>query len=182
MFQMWQLIGRTVFIWIILIFLWNHTMPVKSSAHMSSRKQPGKSKSKKTLSNPTPSYRSVQKTVKDSKKKHGKSKNTTDNYDGNVRRGKGSLQHLLWRRLKVVMDATAWPMESQERHERALWIPTSIKPLLVHQLNVHLLLLPCSLHRNASPRNAGNWQHLLSMLPFCTTMIWCELNKSIFTN
>ena len=31
---------------------------------------------------------SVQKTIKDSKKKHGKAKNTTDNYDGNVRRGK----------------------------------------------------------------------------------------------
>jgi hypothetical protein len=55
---------------------------------MSSHKQPGKSKSKKKQSNPTPSYKSVQKTVKDSKKKHGKSKNTTDNYDGNVRRGK----------------------------------------------------------------------------------------------
>jgi hypothetical protein len=36
----------------------------------------------------TPSYESVQKTVKESKKKHGKSKNTTDNYDGNVRRGR----------------------------------------------------------------------------------------------
>ena len=55
---------------------------------MSSRKQPGKSKSKKKQSNPTPSYESVLKTVKDSKKKHGKAKNTTDNYDGNVRRGK----------------------------------------------------------------------------------------------
>ena len=30
----------------------------------------------------------MQKTIKDSKKKHGKSKNTTDNYEGNVRRGK----------------------------------------------------------------------------------------------
>jgi hypothetical protein len=65
----------------------NYTMP-KHSTHMSSRKQPGKSKSKKNGSNPTPSYESVQKTVKDSKRKHGKSKNTTDNYDGNVRRGK----------------------------------------------------------------------------------------------
>jgi hypothetical protein len=63
-------------------------MPPKSSTHTSSRKQPGKSKSKKTRSNPTPSYESVQKTIKESKKKHGKSKNTTDNYDGNVRRGK----------------------------------------------------------------------------------------------
>jgi hypothetical protein len=53
-----------------------------------SRKQPGEPKSKKNRSNTTPSYKSVQKTVKDSKKKHGKSKNTTDNYDGNVRRGK----------------------------------------------------------------------------------------------
>ena len=34
-----------------------------------------------------PSYEYVQKTVRDSKKKHGKSKNTTDNYDGNMRRG-----------------------------------------------------------------------------------------------
>lgn len=63
-------------------------MPPKSSTHTSSRKQPGKSKSKKTRSNPTPSYQSVQKTIKDSKKKHGKAKKTTDNYDGNVRRGK----------------------------------------------------------------------------------------------
>jgi hypothetical protein len=63
-------------------------MAPKASIDMSSRKQPGKSKSKKNQSNPTPSYKSVQKTVKDSKKKHGKSKNTTDNYDGNVRRGK----------------------------------------------------------------------------------------------
>jgi hypothetical protein len=62
-------------------------MPPKSSTHTSSRKQPGTSKSKKKSSS-TPSYESVQKTVKDSKKKHGKSKNTTDNYDGNVRRGK----------------------------------------------------------------------------------------------
>ena len=53
-----------------------------------SLKEPGKPKSKKKRSNTTPSYKSVQKTVKDSKKKHGKSKNTTDNYDGNVRRGK----------------------------------------------------------------------------------------------
>jgi hypothetical protein len=63
-------------------------MPQKSSTLTSSRKQPGKSKSKKNQSNPTPSYKSVQKTIKDSKKKHGKAKNTTDNYDGNVRRGK----------------------------------------------------------------------------------------------
>jgi hypothetical protein len=63
-------------------------MPLKSSTHTSSRKQPGKSKSKKKGLNPIPSYESVQKTVKDSKKKHGKSKNTTENYDGNVRRGK----------------------------------------------------------------------------------------------
>ena len=43
---------------------------------------------KKNWSNPTPSYKSVQKTVRDSKKKHGKAKNTTNNYDGNVCRGK----------------------------------------------------------------------------------------------
>ena len=55
---------------------------------MSSRNQPGKSKSKKKQSNPNPSYESVLKTVKDSKKKHGKAKNTTDNYDGNVCWGK----------------------------------------------------------------------------------------------
>ena len=42
----------------------------------------------KKRSNPTPSYESVQKTIKDSRKKHGKSKNTTDNYEGNVHRGK----------------------------------------------------------------------------------------------
>lgn len=63
-------------------------MPPKPSTHTSSCKQPSKSKSNKKRSNPTPSYKSVQKTVNDSKKKHGKSKNTTDNYDGNVRRGK----------------------------------------------------------------------------------------------
>jgi hypothetical protein len=72
----------------LIIVLLNHTMPIKSSTHTSSRKQPSKSKSKKKRSIPIPSYESVQKTVKDSKKKHGKSKNTTDNYDGNVRRGK----------------------------------------------------------------------------------------------
>ena len=53
-----------------------------------SRKQSGKPKLKKKQSNTTPSYESVQKTVKDSKKKHGKSKNTMDNYDGNVCKGK----------------------------------------------------------------------------------------------
>ena len=63
-------------------------MPPKASTHTSSRKQPSKSKTKKNRSNPTPSYESVQKTIKESKKKHGKAKNTTDNYDGNVRRGK----------------------------------------------------------------------------------------------
>ena len=63
-------------------------MPPKSSTHTNSRKQPGNSKSKKNRSNPTPSYESVQKTINESKKKHGKAKNTTDNYDGNVRRGK----------------------------------------------------------------------------------------------
>ena len=63
-------------------------MPPKSSTHTSSRKQPCKSISKKTRSNPSQSYESVQKTIKESKKKHGKAKNTTDNYDGNVRRGK----------------------------------------------------------------------------------------------
>ena len=63
-------------------------MPPKSSTHTISCKQPGKSKTKKNRSNSTPSYESVQKTIKESKKKHGKSKNTTDNYDGNVRRGK----------------------------------------------------------------------------------------------
>ena len=63
---------------------------LKSSTYMSSCKLPGKSKSKNKGSSPTatPSYKSVQKTVRDSKKKHGKSKNTTDNYDGNVHRGK----------------------------------------------------------------------------------------------
>ena len=30
--------------------------------------------------------------IKDSKKKHGKLKNTTDNYDGNVRRGKELIE------------------------------------------------------------------------------------------
>jgi hypothetical protein len=75
--------------WYILIVVpLYHTMALKSSTHSSSRKQPRKPKSKKPRLNPTPSYESVQKTVKDSKKKHGKSKNTTDNYDGNVRRGK----------------------------------------------------------------------------------------------
>ena len=34
----------------------------------------------------------MQKTIKDSKKKHGKLKNTTDNYDGNVRRGKELIE------------------------------------------------------------------------------------------
>ena len=63
-------------------------MPPKSSTHTSACKQPSKSNLKKNRSNPTPSYESVQKMIKDSKKKHGKSKNTTDNYDGNVRRGK----------------------------------------------------------------------------------------------
>ena len=59
----------------------NDTMPQKSC------KQPASGKSKLKKSNPTPSYKSLQKTVKDSQK-NGKSKNTTDNYDGNVRRGK----------------------------------------------------------------------------------------------
>jgi hypothetical protein len=64
-------------------------MALKSSTHMSSRKQcKPKSKKNRSTGNHSPSYESVQKTVKDSKKKHGKAKNTTDNYDGNVRRGK----------------------------------------------------------------------------------------------
>ena len=63
-------------------------MPPKSSTNTSACKQRSKSNSKKNRSNPTPSYESVQKTIKDSKKKHRKSKNTTDNYDGNVHRGK----------------------------------------------------------------------------------------------
>ncbi|KAF8807159.1 hypothetical protein BYT27DRAFT_7255803 [Phlegmacium glaucopus] len=82
-------------------------MPLKSSTHTSSCKKPGKSKSGQNRSNPTPSYKSVQKTVKDSKKKHGKSKKTTDNYDGNVHQGK----------------------EFIAAYVRATCIPTSIKPL-----------------------------------------------------
>ena len=57
-------------------------LPIRALASTS------KSNSKKNWSNPTPSYESVQKMIKDSKKKHGKSKNTTDNYNGNVCRGK----------------------------------------------------------------------------------------------
>jgi hypothetical protein len=86
-------------------------MPPKSSTTTSSRKQPaaGKSKSKKTRSNlnPTPSYESVQKTIKDSKKKHGKAKNTTDNYDGNVRRGKEFIAAFVMETLEGTEDSDA---------------------------------------------------------------------------
>jgi hypothetical protein len=81
-------------------------MPRKSSTHTSSHKQPGKSKSKK---NPTPSYESVQKTIKDSKKKHGKAKNTTDNYDGNVRRGKEFIAAFVMETFEDTEDSDADP-------------------------------------------------------------------------
>ena len=74
---------------------------------MGSRRQPGKSKSKKNRSNLTPSYESVQKTIKDSKKKHGKSKNTTDNYDGNVRRGKEFIAAFVKETLEGTEDSDA---------------------------------------------------------------------------
>ena len=119
-------------------FIWSNTMPPKFSTNTSAGKQPSKSNSKKNRSNPTPSYESVQKMIKDSKIKHGKLKNTTDNYDGNVRRGKEFIAAFVKDRLDKPKVVT--------QMERILWTPTSIKPLLVHQLNVHLLPLPCSLH------------------------------------
>ena len=82
-------------------------MLLKYSTHTSSCKQPGKSKSKKSRSNPTPSYQSVQITVKDSKKKHGKAKNTTDNYDGNVRRGKEFIAAFVKETLEGTEDGDA---------------------------------------------------------------------------
>ena len=91
---------------------------------------------KKNWSNPTPSYESVQKTIKDSKKKHGKSKNTTDNYDGNVHRRKEFTAAFVKDSLEKTKGMT--------QMETVPWTPTSIKPSLVHQLNVRLLLLPCS--------------------------------------
>jgi hypothetical protein len=86
-------------------------MPPKSSTHTGSRKQPGKAQSKKNRSNPTPSYESVQKTIKESKKKHGKSKNTTDNYDGNVRRGKEFIAAFVKETLEGTEDSDADSMD-----------------------------------------------------------------------
>ena len=49
----------------------------------------------------------MQKTIKESKKKHGKSKNTTDNYDGNVRRGKEFIAAFVEEMLEGTGDGDA---------------------------------------------------------------------------
>lgn len=89
-------------------------MSPKSSTRTTSHKQPGKSKSKKIRSNPTPSYESVQKTIKESKKKHGKAKNTTDNYDGNVRRGKEFIAAYVKETLEETEDRDADEEDSMD--------------------------------------------------------------------
>jgi hypothetical protein len=148
-------------------------MPPKSST--SSRKQSGQSKSKKG-SNPIPSYESVQKTVKDSKKSMPSQKTLLTTTMEMCAVERSSSQHLLWRCMKEPKTRSYIVMDEARTMRWALWIPTSIKPSPVHRLNAPLPLLPCSLHRSASPRNVGSLQHLLSMLPFCATMILCELN------
>ena len=103
---------------------------------------------KKNRFNPTPSYESVQKTIKDSKKSMGSRKILLTTMMEMCAGERSSLQHLLRTRLKKLKEVTQMGMIP--------WTPTSIKPSLVHQLNVRLPLLPCSLHRSALPKNVGS--------------------------
>ena len=143
------------------------TMPPKSSTnthHMNSRKQPGKSKSKKKRVHFNSKLRICRKQSETAKKSMASQKIPLTTMMETCVGDRSSLLCLLRRLLK----------EPKRPMERALWIPTSIKPSPVHRLSAPLPLLPCSLHRSASLKNVGSRQHLLSMLPFCTTMILCE--------
>ena len=144
-------------------------MPPKSSTNTSAGKQPSKSNSKKTGPIQLQATNLCRKQSKIVKKSMGNRKTLLTTMMEMCTGERSSLQHLLRIRLdkpKVVMQM-----------ERILWTPTSIKPLPVHQSNVHLPPLPCSLHKNVLLKNAGSQQRLLSMLHFCATMILCELNR-----